>query len=76
MLGIASNFNICGGSACIAGTRIPVWLLEQARRLGMSETDLLLAYPTLRNEDLANAWAYVNSHREEIEKEIRENEQA
>jgi uncharacterized protein (DUF433 family) len=51
-------------------------MLEQARRLGTSEADLLRAYPTLRAEDLANAWAYVRSHREEIEREIRENEEA
>jgi uncharacterized protein (DUF433 family) len=57
-------------------TRIPVWVLEQARRLGMSEADLRRSYPSLRAEDLANAWAYVRSHREEIEREIVENEAA
>src|ERR671922_716893 len=69
--GIESNPNVCGGEACIVRTRIPVWLLEQARRLGTSEAELLRSYPTLRAEDLANAWAYVRSHREEIEKEIQ-----
>jgi uncharacterized protein (DUF433 family) len=49
--------------------------LEQARRLGTSEADLLRAYPTLRAEDLANAWAYVRSHRAEIEQQIRENDE-
>ena len=28
----------------------------------------------LRAEDLANAWAYVRSHRDEIERQIAENE--
>jgi uncharacterized protein (DUF433 family) len=37
---------------------------------------LLRGYPTLRAEDLANAWAYVRAHREEIEQQIRENEEA
>ncbi len=74
--GIESNPNVCGGEPCIVRTRIPVWLLEQARRLGTSEADLLRAYPTLRAEDLANAWAYVRSHRAEIEQQIRENEEA
>lgn len=55
-------------------TRIPVWVLEQVRRLGTSEAELLRAYPSLRAEDLANAWAYVRGHREEIEREIAENE--
>jgi uncharacterized protein (DUF433 family) len=74
--GIESNPNVCGGEPCIVRTRIPVWLLEQARRLGTSEADLLRAYPSLRAEDLANAWAYVRSHRAEIEQQIRENEKA
>src|SRR5438874_7273797 len=74
--GIESNPGVCGGEPCIVRTRIPVWLLEQARRLGASEAELLRAYPTLRAEDLANAWAYVRSHREEIDEQIRENEDA
>jgi uncharacterized protein (DUF433 family) len=72
--GIESRPGVAGGDPCIVRTRIPVWLLEQARRLGTSEADLLRAYPTLRAEDLANAWAYVSGHREEIERQIAENE--
>lgn len=74
--GIESTEGVCGGSARIVRTRIPIWTLEQARRLGTSEADILKAFPTLRAEDLANAWAYVRSHRAEIEKEISENEEA
>ena len=72
--GIESRPGVCGGEPCIVRTRIPVWLLEQARRLGTSEADLLKAYPTLRAEDLANAWAYVRSHKEEISGQIEANE--
>ncbi len=57
--GIASLPGVCGGEPCIVRTRIPVWVLEQSRRGGISEADLLRNYPTLRAEDLANAWAYV-----------------
>lgn len=74
--GIESTEGVCGGEACIVRTRIPVWVLVQARRLGTSEADLLKSYPTLRAEDLANAWAYFRSHRDEIEQQIRENEEA
>lgn len=74
--GIESRPGVCGGEPCIVRTRIPVWTLEQARRLGKSEADLLRAYPTLRAEDLANAWAYVRSHGEEISRQISENEAA
>jgi uncharacterized protein (DUF433 family) len=74
--GIDSDPRVCGGAACIVRTRIPVWLLEQARRLGSTEADLLRAYPTLRAVDLANAWAFVRSCREEIDRQIEENEAA
>ena len=74
--GIDSNPGVCGGEPCIVRTRIPVWVLAQAKRLGSSEADLLRCYPTLRAEDLANAWAYYNSHSDEIERQIRENEEA
>jgi uncharacterized protein (DUF433 family) len=34
--GIESRPDVMGGMPCITRTRIPVWLLEQARRLGTS----------------------------------------
>jgi uncharacterized protein (DUF433 family) len=74
--GIESNPGICGGEPCIVRTRIPVWILVQARLLGKSEAELLQAYSTLRAEDLSNAWSYARSHMEEIERQIRENEEA
>ncbi len=74
--GIASTPGVSGGEPCIVRTRIPVWVLVQARRLGASEADLLRAYPTLRAEDLVNAWAYERAHREEIDAQIAANEAA
>ncbi|MDE0022914.1 MAG: DUF433 domain-containing protein [Spirochaetaceae bacterium] len=74
--GIESSPEVCGGEPCIVRTRIPVWMLEHARRLGTSESELLAAYPTLRAEDLTNAWAYVRSHQQEINDNIRQNEDA
>jgi uncharacterized protein (DUF433 family) len=74
--GIDTIPNVSGGEPCIVRTRIPVWVLVQARNLGTTESSLLEAYPTLRAEDLANAWAYYRSHKNEIEKQIKENEEA
>lgn len=74
--GVDSIPGVSGGEPCIVRTRIPVWVLVQARKLGISEADLLRAYTTLRAEDLANAWGYYRSHREEIEQQILENESA
>ena len=74
--GIESTPGVMGGDPRIVRTRIPVWLLEQYRRLGASEADLLVNYPSLRAEDLVNAWAYVRSHRGEIDRQIAEQESA
>ncbi|MCE7985504.1 MAG: DUF433 domain-containing protein [Caldilinea sp. CFX5] len=73
--GIESTPAVLGGEPCVVRTRIPVWLLVQARKLGSSEADLLKAYPTLRAEDLTNAWSYYYAHKQEIEQQIRENEE-
>jgi uncharacterized protein (DUF433 family) len=74
--GIESIPGVHGGDPCIVRTRIPVWLLEQARRLGATEADLLQDYPSLRAEDLVNAWAYARAHRDEIDRQIVEHESA
>jgi uncharacterized protein (DUF433 family) len=74
--GIDSTPDVLGGEPRIVRTRIPVWVLVQARRLGASEADLLRSYPTLRAEDLTNAWAYARAHLDEIEQQILENETA
>jgi uncharacterized protein (DUF433 family) len=76
MLGIDTDPAVCGGEACIARARIPVWVLVHARRLGASEADLLEAYPALRAQDLANAWAYAQLHAAEIDALIAEHEAA
>jgi uncharacterized protein (DUF433 family) len=74
--GIESTPGVCGGEPCIVRTRIPVWVLERARQLGLSDIEILRSYPSLRIGDLANARAYVRAHRQEIERQIRENEEA
>jgi Protein of unknown function (DUF433) len=48
---------VCGGEPWIVRTRLPVWGLVQAKRLGTSATDLLRSYPPWRAEDLTKAWA-------------------
>lgn len=76
MRGVEHIPGVCGGDACIAATRIPVWLLEQSRRLGFTDAELLENYPSLLPNDLAAAWAYVKENAAEIERAIRENEEA
>jgi uncharacterized protein (DUF433 family) len=71
--GIDIQEGVCGGSARVIRTRIPVWLLESYRRSGISDAQLLSAYPSLTAEDLASAWHYARSHREEMDREITAN---
>lgn len=73
--GIEKTPGVCGGHGCIANTRIPVWVLVNARRIGYSEADLLLSYPTISAADLANAWGYAAAYPDEIEIAISENEE-
>jgi uncharacterized protein (DUF433 family) len=75
-VGIKKTPDVCGGDACIKNTRIPVWVLVQARDLGVSEIELLQDYPILSADDLANAWAYATAHQEEIDQAIYENNRA
>ncbi|WP_333439692.1 DUF433 domain-containing protein [Microcoleus sp. herbarium2] len=42
--GISKTPGVCGGDACMRNTRIPVWVLESFRRLGMNESRLLDNY--------------------------------
>jgi len=74
--GIKTDPTVAGGEPCILRTRIPVWALVQARKLGATEADLLNSYPGLRAEDLVNAWGYYRLHRDEIDRQIDENEKA
>ncbi|WP_375469906.1 DUF433 domain-containing protein [uncultured Nostoc sp.] len=74
--GIEKTPRVCGGDARIAKTRIPVWVLVEARRLGYSDADLLTSYPTITARDLTNAWGYAEAYLDEIELAIERNEVA
>jgi len=71
---IVSTPDVCGGAARFIRTRIPVWTVERMRQLGVSESDILRNYPTLRAADLVQAWSYAVRHRDEVEQAIHENE--
>jgi uncharacterized protein (DUF433 family) len=74
--GIETTPGTCGGDARIANTRIPIWVLVQAQRLGSTDAEILANYPTLIAADLANAWNYASAHANEINHAIQENEAA
>jgi uncharacterized protein (DUF433 family) len=68
---------VVGGDACIGKTRIAVWMLVNAHKLGMTDDEIRTRYdPPLNQADLDAAWEYYRQNREEIEQAIRENEEA
>jgi uncharacterized protein (DUF433 family) len=67
---------VVGGDACVRETRIAVWMLVEAQRLGRDDAELLEDYPGLTADDLRAAWEYAAAHRTEIEEAIRANEAA
>lgn len=74
--GITKTTGVCGGDACIEGTRIPVWLLVSFREQGASDANILDSYPHLSAVDLVNVWAYAEAYPDEIEEAIRQQEEA
>ena len=74
--GIEKTPNVCGGSACVIRTRIPVWTLVSFKKLGVGDNKLLNSYTTLRQQDLNNSWAYYTANKNEIERDITENNKA
>lgn len=55
---ISINPNVCHGRPCIKGTRIWVSLIIDNLAEGVSEQELLEAYPQLTREDIRAALAY------------------
>jgi uncharacterized protein (DUF433 family) len=74
--GITKTPGVCGGGACIANTRLPVWLFVSLRRQGATDAEILQRYPDINAADLVNVWAYAEGNQEEIEIALREQEEA
>ena len=70
--GITIDKRICGGDAVIKGHRIMVWLLIAYHQQGISDAEILDDYPTITEADLQNAYRYYESHKEEIDAQIRD----
>jgi uncharacterized protein (DUF433 family) len=55
---ISIDPRVCGGQACIRGTRVMISLLVDYLANGDTEEQILAAYPHLRREDLRAAMHY------------------
>jgi uncharacterized protein (DUF433 family) len=73
---IVHDPGICGGSARIAGTRVPIWTLVEAKNAGASDKQLLEFFPRLTAAKLSAAWSYAEKHSDEIAKDLREQDEA
>jgi len=60
----------------LSGPGFPFGCWNRRDAWAQANTTLLAAYPSLRAEDLVNAWSYAGSHSAEIEAQIRGNEAA
>ena len=55
---ISINPNVCHGTACIKGTRIPVSVVVDNLAAGTPHAGIFASYPTLQREDLEAALRY------------------
>jgi uncharacterized protein (DUF433 family) len=66
----------CGGKPCIAGTRIRVWDIHVWHNLrGHSVEQIIADFPQLSLADVHAALAYYFDHREEIQRQAKEDEE-
>ena len=73
---IERNPGVCGGAARLRNTRHTVAGLVQWQRLGLSDERILEHHHDLTMADLETAWEYYRQQAEEIERRIREDEEA
>ncbi len=67
---------VCGGKACVAGTRVRVMdIVIWHERLGWSADEIVSEIPSLTLSDVYAALTYYFDHREEIEEDIRLNDE-
>ena len=67
---------VCGGKPRIAGHRIRVQDIYVCHELrGMTPDEIVRAYPTITLADVHAALAYYWDHREEIQRQMKEDEE-
>lgn len=64
---------VVGGEMRVAGTRIPVWSLEDARRRGIRDERVLEMYPSIDRHQLQAAHSYADLHADEMDRLIADN---
>ena len=55
---ISADPRICGGQACVRGTRVPVYVILDFLAAGNTVEEILAEYPQLAREDVLAAIEY------------------
>jgi uncharacterized protein (DUF433 family) len=72
---VDKNNNVCGGRACISGTRIRVQDIYVWHELqGKSPDEIVSDFPQLNLAQVHSALAYYWDHKDEIHQEIKDAE--
>jgi len=73
---ITKTPGVCGGNSCIAGTRVRVMdIVIWHERTGWSADEIVSQIPTVTLSDVYAALAYYFDHRQEVEEDIRLNDE-
>lgn len=67
---ITKTPGVCGGRACIGGTRMTVWCIVSMVKNGASNNELIEQYPNINPDDIEDCCTYYEKHRAEIEQDI------
>ena len=73
---IQKSPGVCGGEPCVRNTRHTVAGLVEWKKQGVPDTRILEHHLDLTLADLAVAWEYYATHRDEIDQAIKEAEEA
>ncbi len=73
---IVRNPGTHAGEPTVAGSRIAVRVIVETARYARSKDELYGAHPTITPAAIEEALAYYETHREEIDAYIKENEDA
>jgi len=57
---VVSDPDICGGEPCVAGTRIPVWVVLSHLAAGEDIETILYNFPRLSREDILACLEYAS----------------
>lgn len=73
---IQTSSGVCGGEPCVRNTRHTVAGLVEWKKQGLTDARILEHHPDLTPVDLEAAWEYYTNYRNEIDRAIKEAEEA